>query len=363
MSDEFISFSDKFSAIKSESTALENLISAILNPSNVDIDDSAFKKAFKTITNSPLKASLPMSNYPVTHHSNNVYKAVIQPYISPENTPLDLNLFINHDSSIPGGTFVIDYFNSGELYCNLSLVNLIEATNSLNKLYARHLGKGDFANTELPIGYSHSTLSFATVCKSPTNPNSIAWSFPTITFFNYTTIAQDVPLCEYYSHRSSDNSVPVVISSHYKYANTISDFHSCSHPKLATQSFTSCGSFSSFSSCPLYCPIKTEILSNTIASSHSSSSINFSLTHSLTAAGNHVFIINNDTLNQSINTLNYPSTLSYDECLQEATSIYTQYIDPYLSTSHSISENEKSEISDSNKDVEKESYITSLLAG
>lgn len=310
----------------------------------------------------PQKANITMSEYPVVPVSSNVYKTTIQPFVSPEGASLDLNLFINHDPSLPPNVIVIDYVNSGELFCNMSYVHINHALPALNKLYRSYLNVGDFINPALPLGYTSSRLSYAVTCKSPTNPDSIAWSFPLEKFFNYNPILKDLPVCEYYTHQSIDNSVPVVISSHYKYANVVSGMHSCSHPVLS-QSSPECFNFNSLSSCPSYSPLKTELLSNKISSDHSSSEINFSLTYSLTCSGKHMFAITNNTINEDVNVLVYPSSYSYDQCLTEATTVYHEYINPYLSNFHTVSENEKSNISDSTKDLEKESYINSLLVG
>lgn len=308
------------------------------------------------------KAIDPMTlTYPVHSVSHNVYKTVIQPYVNSEGNRLDLNLFINHDPSLPANIIVIDYFNSGELFCNLSYINIDHALPTLNKLYANYLNAYDFVQYDLPVGYASTKLSYAVTCQSPTSPTSIAWSFPLDKFFSYTHTPKDHPICQYYTHQSSDGSVPVVISPHYKYANIVHDVHSCSHH--AFDSFASCPHMNSFSSCSFYSPLKTELLSNTLSSSHSSSAIQFSLTYSLTNSAKHMFTVTNTTINEDVNVLLYPSSHSYDECFEEATKIYNQYIEPYLSTDHIISENEKSNISDPIKDLQKESYINSLLVG
>jgi len=303
-----------------------------------------------------------MSSYPVVSVSPNQYKTVIYPHVSPEGEPMEINLFINHNTSFPHNVIVIDYLNSGELFCNLSEVSLENALPTLGKLYASYLNRSEFVNPDLPVGYTSNTLPYAVTCLSPTNSFSIAWTFPLDKFFSYTHVPKDTPICQYYTHQSTDNSVPVIISPHYKYANTVSGHHSCSHPILSENLF-SCSSYNSFSSCSFYSPLQHELLSKTVASPHSSSSLDFSLTYSITSLGKHMFTITNRTINEDVNVLVYPATYSYDQCLEEATSIYHEYIEPYVSTSHIISENEKSNLSDSTKDVEKESYITSLLVG
>ena len=358
----FLNKFKQFEASTSHDQASINLLKEILatNPS-LPVEDtfSISKPIHKMIAH---KVNSNMSAYPVNPVAPNVYKTVIQPFVSPDNTPLDLNLFINHDPSLPSEVIVIDYLNSGELFCNLSDTNINQALPNLNKLYASYLNRPDFSDPNLPVGYNSPIIPYAYTCLSPTNPHSIAWSFPLKKFFKYTQSPKDVPICQYYTHQSSDNSVPVIISSHYKYANTIPGNHSCSHPILSENPFQ-CSSYNSFSSCSYYSPLQTQLLSKTVASPHSSSTVEFTLTYALTNLGKHMFSITNQTIGEDVNVLVYPSTHSYEQCLQEATSIYNEYIDPYRFTDHTVSENEKSNISDSTKIVEKESYITSLLVG
>jgi len=248
------------------------------------------------------------------------------------------------------------------LFCNLSQINLQNTRPLLQNLYARYLSSPEFVNDTHPIGYTSTMIPSAVTCVSPVNSDSIAWSFPLAKLFDYTHVSKDIPVCQYYTHQSLDDSVPVIISSKYKYANVIPGNHMCSHPSVSQNPY-SCSFFTFFSNCSMYSPSQQEILFKTVTSPNSSSTLDFVLTYSLTSSGNHMFVLTNQTIGEDVNVLVYPQTYSYDKCLEEATSIYNQYIEPYSSTLCVISENQKISSSDSTKYVEKESYITSLLVG
>jgi len=310
------------------------------------------------------KAPKSMSTPSFEKVSPNLVKATISAFADRPDGPHTINLFINHHPDVPVGYFDMDYFGSGEIYCNLRSVDITAVKSSMSSLYSSYLSNpsSDLSTPPPFSGYTSKSISFATSVPSLNYSDLLSWRFPLNIFFYYNSVQQSLPMCIHYTY-SPSNSTPVHISPNYKYSNLVEDYPTCSHSCHSSSKPVLCSfSSSDFSSCSLYSPSKKTILSQTITPSNSSDSLIFDLDYFITTDASHVFSITNKNTNQEVNTLTYPSSHSYQEYEEEAIRIYNMYLNSYSDTEFTFSLNQ---ISSSEQDSHspKQSYIASLLVG
>lgn len=305
-----------------------------------------------------------MSSSSITKLSPTLYKAVINPSTPNASNPLEITLFINHYSEVPFGFFDIDFFGSGELYCDFLSTNLISLKSTMTTLYGSYLFNESSDLSSLPpsVGYTSKSLSFAVSVPSTLDSSLLSWRFPLETFFEFSSVEKQHSICSYYTYSSSNT--PVHISSRYKFANVIEGYPTCSHPSTdSNPNPVNCPfSSSSFPSCSFYTPTKKTLLSTTLTPSNSSQSLTFELNYSITTDSSHVFSIENKTLGQQLNTLTFPSSVvfSYEECESEAIKIYNEYLETYSTSSYLFSDNEISS-DQQTEEIKKPSYINSIM--
>lgn len=262
------------------------------------------------------------------------------------------NIYINNTDQISDDFFIWDYFGSGELYCNFSKYNLVSWNPNFVKLFTQYFLSSKLAPPD----------------KSGLNPYSFAisvlfngryvWALSIDLFFNYEKVRKESSLCSYLTFQDSNVSV---VSKHYQFGNIIDSTPSCSHSTLSSPTkHAVCSFFPGNSTCPLYTPTSQSIASSSISLDNTSQEILFTLNYSLSDSFSHLFEINNATENAIVNTLKYPSDMSYEELKSEALDIFSSYIDSYKDSNCTISDKEITS-QDTNKDTTKVSYITSLI--
>ena len=267
-------------------------------------------------------------------------------------------IYINHMESIPDGQIVWDYFGSGETYCNLNKVKLIQAREIFSQLYSKYM----ISHTRLgvqPQVVGLTPYDFARSVEAPSG--NLAWSFTLSTFFIFEKKATDDAVCIYLTRK---NEEATLVSKHYRFANIPNNACNCSSPSVPNSQTknVSCHFSSQNSDCPFYEYDSQIVYSQDVTPINSSQVSSFDLAYYLSIQGFHTFKINNSSLGVIVNTLKYPSTFSYDDSLVEAISIFNQYLDSYSSSDFSLSEVTRDTPQDTSKDIEKSSYITSLIS-
>lgn len=260
-------------------------------------------------------------------------------------------LFINHLSTLPAGIFVWDYFASGELWVNFSHANLTSANTTLfSQIYKSYFLNSGLLSKE-PTYAGHSPLDFVTSYQVYSD-GTYGWAIPLDPFFEYERVVVSHPVCSYYS---VNNSSYKHLSEHYNFANIPSDTTCCSHPSVA--SFTPCKAAIQ-NNCSLY-QSKTDVLAtSTVSYLNSHTSLLFNLEYYLSFDLYHTFVINNVTQSATLNTLIYPLDNDYDSLLQEALSIFDDYISSYSSLGTSSLAIPTASSPDP---VDKNSYVLSLI--
>jgi hypothetical protein len=321
---------------------------------------------FSTSISLPTQETFPMSTHYIINSapSNSpvnslffTFPVLIQSESS-SNEPLTYTIYINHSESIPDGQIVWDYFGSGETYCNLNKVELIQAKDNFSQLYSKYM----IVNNRLgiqPQVVGLSPFNFASSVEAPSG--NLAWSFSIETFFIFNKKVTDDAVCIYLTKKNSDTTV---ISKHYVFANVPNNICSCSNPSISNSQTKSvpCHFSMQNSSCPLYKYESEIVYSQDVTPINSSQISSFDLVYYLSIQGNHTFKINNSSSDVIINTLKYPSSFTYDDSLVEAISIFKEYMESYSSSDFSFSEVKRDTLQDTGKDIEKSSYISSLIS-
>lgn len=306
-----------------------------------------------------------MSNIPINADSPISSNFTIYPYKNhPGETPAPYNVYISHDETVPTGTFIVDYFSSGQIFCNLKEYSLIAALDTIQTLYRNFFfsQSKDLSSPPPSLDYTSSSLSIAKAILSPTSDEVLAWQLPLDTFFKYEYKVQEIPVCSHYTYQ--DSKPVLIVSKNYPYANVVQDSPHCSHPDIQQKgSFTSCFMSSNQSACVNYSPNIVFISKTNVTPLNTSEVISFALTYSLSSFGAHLFQIKNITHNTLLNTLSYPSSFEYDDCLSEAQKIYQEYLDVYSQDVLVSDDLSISVVNDSSKDLQKTSYISSLALG
>jgi hypothetical protein len=176
---------------------------------------------FSTSISLPTQETFPMSthyiikslvsNSPVNSLSF-TFPVLVQSDSSSDEPPT-YTIYINHSESIPDGQIVWDYFGSGETYCNLNKVELIQAKDNFSQLYSKYM----IVNNRLgiqPQVVGLSPFNFASSVEAPSG--NLAWSFSIETFFIFNKKVTDDAVCIYLTKKNSDTTV---ISKHYAFAN------------------------------------------------------------------------------------------------------------------------------------------------
>jgi len=274
-----------------------------------------------------------------------------------QETPI-YTIYINHMESIPDGQIVWDYFGSGETYCNLSRVELVQAKDNFSQLYSKYMTASNRLGTQPEI-IGLSPFNFASSVEAPSG--NLAWSFPLDTFFIYNKKNTNNAVCIYLTQKNENITL---VSKHYAFANIPNNTCNCSNPSVPDTQTKNvpCHFYSQNSDCPVYEYDSRIVYSQDVTTANSTELSSFDLVYYLSAQGSHTFKINNSSLNVIINTLNYPSHISYEDCLVESISIFTQYMDTYSSSDFFLSEVTRDTPQDITKDTKKSSYITSLIS-
>lgn len=262
------------------------------------------------------------------------------------------NIYINHTDDISDDFFIWDYYGSGELYCNFTKYNLTYWKDSFVKLYTQYLIAGKLSQ---PDKAGHNPYPFAF---SVPFHDRYVWSFPISTFFNFEKVIKESPVCSYFTINTSDVSI---LSEHYQFANIVDSTPCCSHPTLSSPTKHSyCQFYPGNSVCPLYTPSSKVVSSRLVDLDNTSNQIPFDLTYSFSDSSFHIFQIKNLSNDCIINTMKYPSNISYEEVLYESIEIFDSYISSFSDSNCQISEKEVTS-QDINKDKPKVSYIESLI--
>ena len=316
-----------------------------------------------------LKIGETMSDIPVNIESPNSLSFTIYPYKQVPGEPLaPYNVYITHDESVPHDTIIIDYFSSGQLFCNLKKISISSANQSIQVLYKNYLfnSSTDLSSPPPKVGYQSRSLNIATAVASPTSNEVLAWMFPLATFFTSQSKPQEIPVCIYYTYHSpASDSTPVKLTSkHYPYANYVESTPHCSHPDIpSSSSFLSCSFSANQSLCSKYTPNTTILHQSVVTPANTESTISFSIVYSLSSFGGHLFQIKNDTNDTILNTFNYPLDINYDQCLNDVRKYYDQYLDVYQTDLYLMTTPDLSPSDDTSRDTNKSSYITSLIPG
>lgn len=314
-------------------------------------------------------------------------------YIPVETSQGLIKIFLDKD---PMGIVAPDYvqydiFNSGKLLVHPSADKVINgvypAFVKMINTYFFPNNSDNFKFTDYPsVAYSRLEVNvddnakvLVSVVKSHTNGEVFAYNICTdhlfsiinkddsgnqIVFPSAKKSAQKnikvIPICEYYSHHT--NSDDDIISSHYNFANHLPGITSCSAPQRAGGSNTvSICPFNAnnFTRCEMYKPLKSVISRVSVAPKNTTNSTVFELTHCLNIDKSNIFIIHNVTDNTTVNTLKYPSEISYENGLKEAYSILDSYLSCYIDHT-SDTDNFPSNVENANTKV---SFIQSLIEG
>lgn len=321
---------------------------------------------------------IPINSSPILY--SNDHK---QPYfqcVSP--TSEEIYMYMNFTTDVSEGTVVYDYFNTAELFLNPSPNQVIDSlkAHAFQSLQNKHFFSSESGLKILPTYAGHSPYPFVTSVVSPTNPSSYAWSFHLDTLFrlhmnsdhpyyvnkenSFTqneSIEQSYPACSFYTIKKKDFQIT---SSHFNFANTIENYHTCSHSKMSDNSCLSPCQFATDPShaqpqCAFYSPNSVTLLSSKIDISNTDSNLSISLNYSTALNGNYIFTTINDTTSQVLSKLEYPfsSETSYDKFIPEVTEIYNEFLSCYDSTQ--LSDSIKDEPQDA--PIQKNSFIKSLL--
>ena len=330
--------------------------------------EAFIQKAYKSIAkfkvpNLPInltdQISLPKDHIDMHGYSIETISPTILKFAFPvrlSDTEASYNIYVNHSEDIPAGKIVWDYFGSGECYCNLNLVNLQFAKNEFSKLYTSYMIVPTRLGTQ-PTEVGVSPFNFVTSATAPSG--NLAWSFDLATLFVFSKKAVDFPVCVYFTHKNADTNI---VSKHFKFANVPNNTCSCSHPTMSVDKnkFSSCHYSMSNNECPLYTDDSRVVFSQDVNPINTTSVVSFDMSYAITTSGSHLFNIRNTTDKILINSLKYPSDVSYDSCLEEALRIFNEYTSVY-SFDSSITEVKRELTSDTDKDIAKSSYIESLI--
>jgi hypothetical protein len=294
----------------------------------------------------------------------------------------EISIYMNFTSNVSEGNVVYDYFNTSELFLNVSPNQVIDSikSNVFQSLQNKHFFSSDSKLKTMPTDVGYSPYNFVTSVLSPTNPNFYAWSFPIETLFRShsdpdhpyyknkmdtpdtnTSIEKSYPACSFYSIKKNDLEIT---SSHFNFANTIENYHTCSHSKMSNNSCLSQCHFAAEPSsaqphCLFYSPNSLAILSSEIDIPNTDSNFSISVNYSTALNGNYIFTIINNNTSEILSKLEYPFNpeSSYDKFIPEVTEIYNEFLSCYDSI----------QLIDSTKEqqtdipVPKNSFIQSLL--
>lgn len=279
---------------------------------------------------------------------NNIFPIQqIKDYTSPfiliphESNDHHIRLFINHDSSIPEGFFVFDFFDSGEIFLNTDILSKKISHAEIN---LRNLINLVFSSVPNPLmQYPDSdgltvylNGFFVEVFKQYRN-DMYGWKLPIQGFFG--SIPENIidmkqkspkvsPICKHYSLND-------IVSKNYRFANIITDFDSCSSSKRINYEtiLHSClFEPKKQSECPFYEPDVSILLTKEVKMHNSNNSEKFRLEHFHSRTGYNSFsIICGD--NNVLNNIVTPPNISYDEALISAIEIFKKYLDCYTEAS------------------------------
>ena len=307
-----------------------------------------------------------------------------QPYFQCSSpTAEEIYMYMNFTTNVYEGTVVYDYFNTAEFFLNPSLNQVIDSlkSNTFQTLQNKHFFESDSELKILPTYAGYSPYVFVTSVVSPTDPSSYAWSFSLDTLFmshinsdhpyylhqngnsfiENISIQESYSACSFYTVKKKDFQIT---SSHFNFANTIEDYHTCSHSKMSNDSCLSPCHFATGPShtqlqCTFYSPNSLTLLSSKVDIPNTNSNFSISISYSTALNGNYIFTIINDTTSEVLSKLEYPFALetSYETFIPEVTQIYNEFLSCYDFTQLSDS------IEDQPKDlpVQKNSFIQSLL--
>ena len=347
--------SDKLDIIHQEA---QEIIEKLLISQNYTFKSSVNFKSIEDFIKSlepdtqVLKDTTIMSNYSI----ETVTPTILKFTFPIADTDSSYNIYINHSNDIPSGRIVWDYFGSGECYCNLNLVQLHSAKTSFSTLYKDYMTNSSRLGTQpTEVGL----VPFAFVSSTVAPGGNFAWSFDIDTLFKYTKKLVDSPVCVYFTRKDADTNI---VSPHFKFANIPNNTCSCSHPNVTSEKnkFTPCHFSSANNECPLYSPDSKIVFSQDVNPVNTNSVTGFDMSYAITSSGFHYFEILNTTDKVVVNTLKYPPSAKYEDCLEEALKIFNEYTSVYSSDSL-ITEVKRENASDANKDTAKSSYIESLI--
>lgn len=290
---------------------------------------------------------------------------------------LNIRYFLNYDPNLPEGSFVYDYFGSGELYFNPHKGTSIVAASSNWKNFV----KDNFWQAEnqsvfriMPdregIKYFHDYDGIVTSYYLPQS-ESYAWQFRDIQTFFYiadsvpvvqipdpNTPKKFIPICKNYSYHDNDIAIS---SPKYKFANHIPGVPTCSH--YHDNEDTSNAKFCAYQtdnqrSCLMYVPLINKLQTIEVATNNTNNKISIAVEHFESRTGYNVFTIKNETENTVINQIAVPVDVSYDDAVAEVNVILEEYVACYNDHTKQVKDHEDNS-SDSIK--EKNPFIQSLL--
>jgi hypothetical protein len=291
-----------------------------------------------------------------------------------------IRYFLNFDPKIPEGTFIYDYFGSGELYLNPRKGTSISA-GSLNwkKLIKTMFfdPSVDSPLRHMPdeegISFFHSFdgMISSRYCQQS---ETYGWLFDKIETFFYTENCEDnrsidsasplngqqkfLPICKNYSYHDVDVAIS---SSEYKFANHIPGVATCSHYGENEQVVSA--KFCIFetsrqSNCPFYVPLVNRLQEVEVTPNNTNDKITIVLQHFVSMNRYNVFTIMNQTDNTIINQMAVPEEVSYDDAITQAVSLLQEYTSCY---NDHTKENRDIDDSSSQSVKEKNPFIQSLL--
>jgi len=165
-----------------------------------------------------------------------------------------LSFYINDYSLIPVGKVVYDFFNSGELFINLSpTTKIVNANDSMLTIYTNYVLPNNASAFIKSPEYSGVIPNWV---ERYSDQKLNGWMFDASLLFKLKMDLSSIPVCKSFSGITTSSS-KIVISPDYHFGNQNTTINICSNPKVYKDRLTphACpfnDSTSEFSSCPFY---------------------------------------------------------------------------------------------------------------